>query len=145
MASSESSEGLELDDTPPSDGLASYDLFVKWVLSSPTATVDEAAPSYKYSNQLNYNTLLKQWSSDFDSLDTTPETFSPEAPTFASVTQAKLARATVESEHEALADELFAFEHECEALDDAIRDLEAEKAQDKGSFLLCPPCIQPSS
>ncbi|KAG9408825.1 hypothetical protein AC1031_020667 [Aphanomyces cochlioides] len=109
------SEGLELDDAPPSDGLASYDLFVKWVLSSPTATVDEAASA--------------QWPSDFESLDT--ETCPPDAPTFASVTQAKLARATVESDHEALADELFTYERECQALDDAIRALEAEKAHDQ--------------
>ncbi|CAK4075970.1 unnamed protein product [Aphanomyces euteiches] len=120
MASPEcASDGLELDDSPPSDGLASYDLFVKWVLSSPTATVDEAAPA--------------QWPSDFESLDT--ETTCPAAaaaPTsFASVTQAKWARATVESDHEALADELFTYERECQALADAIHALEAEKANDQ--------------
>ncbi|RQM19798.1 hypothetical protein B5M09_009092 [Aphanomyces astaci] len=104
---------------PPSDGLASFDLFVQWVLLSPTSTVDAHCAS--------------MWPADLDALDD-DEVTSREATDgaeFATTTDAKLAQASVEADHEDLADTLFAIEREIDALDEALVSLEHDKTTDE--------------
>ncbi|ETV75974.1 hypothetical protein H257_09928 [Aphanomyces astaci] len=110
---------------PPSDGLASFDLFVQWVLLSPTSTVDAHCAS--------------MWPADLDALDD-DEVTSREATDgaeFATTTDAKLAQASVEADHEDLADTLFAIEREIDALDEALVSLEHDKTTDELELAQC--------
>ncbi|KAF0691898.1 Aste57867_16937 [Aphanomyces stellatus] len=110
---------VELDDDPPSDGLASYDLFVKWVLQSPTATI-EADGS-------------RHWPLDMEMLDVNAVPPPPPSPHDVD-SQIKLERAAVESEVETLADELFDLERACEVMDDGVAQLEDERESDMAAI-----------
>ncbi|RHY34970.1 hypothetical protein DYB32_000524 [Aphanomyces invadans] len=103
---------------PPSDGLASYAMFVKWVLLSPTSTVEAEGSS--------------KWPPDLDALEE-PALAESTSPTFATTTDAKMARASVEADNEALVDTLFDLEREIEAFDAVLAQLEHDKAMDQGT------------
>ncbi|ETV92902.1 hypothetical protein H310_12917, partial [Aphanomyces invadans] len=107
---------------PPSDGLASYAMFVKWVLLSPTSTVEAEGSS--------------KWPSDLDALEE-PALAESTSPTFATTTDAKMARASVEADNEALVDTLFDLEREIEAFDAVLAQLEHDKAMDQGQLEQC--------
>ncbi|OQR96834.1 hypothetical protein ACHHYP_13217 [Achlya hypogyna] len=90
-------DALALDDTPPTQGLASYDRFVKWVLLSPPAALGD----------------FSAWPADLDALDIEAKADEPQAP---SLTDTKLQLAVAEAITEELRDTLFELERECDAV-----------------------------
>ncbi|EQC32652.1 hypothetical protein SDRG_09628 [Saprolegnia diclina VS20] len=100
--------GCFLEDEPPSEALASYDKFVKWVLHSPPSALDDSAA----------------WPNDFDVLDVMVKADEAMAP---SVAIAKIQLAAAESISEELVDTLFELEREGDEVFELADQLELEQ------------------